>query len=55
VPVIAPPGMTHVRIVKNNREPMLRNLLTGDLDMRATLVPLGDGREAQIGVFLADT
>ena len=55
IPVIAPPGTTHLKIVKNNREPMLRNLLTGDLDTRAALVPLGDGKEAMIGVFLADT
>lgn len=55
VPVIAPPGMTHIRIIKNNREPLVRNLLTGDLDTKAALLPLGEGREAQIGVFLADT
>jgi hypothetical protein len=55
IPVIAPVGTTHLKIVKNNREPMLRNLLTGDLDTRAALVPLGDGKEAMIGVFLADT
>ncbi len=55
IPVIAPAGAKHVRIIKNNREPMLRNLLTGTLDSRAELVPLGDGTQAMIGVFLADT
>ena len=55
IPVIAPIGTTHIKIVKNNREPLLRNLLTGVLDARAELTPLGDGTEAMIGVFLADT
>ncbi len=55
LPVVAPPGTEFVRIVKNNRTPLVRNLLTGELDARARLVPLGNGEEAMIGVFLADT
>lgn len=55
VPVIAAPGTEYIRIVKNKRTPLVRNLLTGDMDTRCQLVPLGDGQEAMIGVFLADT
>lgn len=55
IPVIAPPGTEAIRIVKNQREPMVRNLLTGELDSRAVLTRLDDGSEAMIGVFLADT
>ena len=55
IPVIAPLGTTHVRIVKNQREPMVRNLLNGAIDFKAELLPLGEGREGMIGVFLADT
>ncbi|MBB6049304.1 hypothetical protein [Armatimonas rosea] len=55
IPVIAPPGTKLLKIVKNQREPMMRNLLNGTLDTRAELIPLGDGSEAMIGVFLADT
>jgi hypothetical protein len=55
IPVIAPVGTTHVRILKNQREPMVRNLLNGDIDTKAELIPLGATNEAMIGLFLADT
>jgi len=55
VPVVAPAGTEYIRIVKNKRTPLVRNLLTGDMDTRCQLVPLGENRDAMIGVFLADT
>jgi len=55
VAVCAPPGLNAVRIVKNGRAPYVKNLLTGDYGTDAALVPLGDGRDTNIGVFLADT
>lgn len=55
VSVIAPADVTEVKISKNNRSPFVRNLLTGEIDVRARLVPLGDGRDAQTGLFLLDT
>ncbi len=53
--VIAPSQTARVRIHKNNRRPFVKNLLNGEFDQQANLVPLGDGGEAAIGVFLADT
>jgi hypothetical protein len=55
IAVLAPPTVTHVRVVKNKKTPLLKHLLTGDMDSTATLIPLGDGAGANIGVFLADT
>ncbi|MDX1933810.1 MAG: hypothetical protein SFU56_14525 [Capsulimonadales bacterium] len=55
VVVVAPPDVEEVTIIKNGRTPFLRGLLDNSYDMRAGLIPLGDGKEARIGVFLADT
>lgn len=55
VAVCAPPTIGAVRIVKNGRAPYLKNLVTGDYGTDAVLVSLGDGRDANVGVFLADT
>ena len=53
--VLAPGGTAQVTITKNGTIPYVKNLLTGDYDQAAALVPLGDGSEAMIGIFLADT
>lgn len=53
--VLAPPSVTEVVITKNQRNPYVRNLLTGTHDQRYSLEPLGDGTEARYGVFIADT
>ena len=53
--VLAPAHVKRVRILKNGRVPYVKNLLTGDYDQSAVLSPLGDGKEAMAGVFLADT
>jgi hypothetical protein len=55
ISVVAPPGTQNVQVTKNGRKPYLKHLLTGGFDQAAPLVPLGDGQEAMIGVFLADT
>jgi hypothetical protein len=55
IAVLAPTGVAEVKIVKNSRTPFVKNLLTGDFDMRAPLSPLGESAETNIGVFLADT
>jgi len=55
VAVLAPAGTTDVMVTKNAKTPFLKNLLNGDFDAKANLVPLGDGVEAMIGVFIADT
>nr|CAA9285007.1 hypothetical protein AVDCRST_MAG63-3873 [uncultured Armatimonadetes bacterium] len=55
VVALAGPEVGEVVVTKNRRAPYLKNLLTGEYDQRARLVPLGDGREAHFGVFLADT
>ena len=53
--VLAPGGTAQVTISKNGTVPYVKNLLTGDYDRTAALVSLGDGSEAMIGIFLADT
>lgn len=53
--VLSGPDTDRVSLHKNGREPFLKNLLTGDYAPEARLVPLGDGAEANFGVFLADT
>ena len=53
--VLAGPGVAEAVVIKNGRAPYLKNLLTGDYAQRAKLSPLGDGRDASFGVFLADT
>ncbi|GEM_PF-3148582 len=55
IAVLVPPDMEEVEIVKNSRRPFVRSLLTGDYDVKTLTVPLGDGEEARIGVYLADT
>ncbi|GAB4458768.1 MAG: hypothetical protein OHK0029_20400 [Armatimonadaceae bacterium] len=55
ISVIGAPGMSEVKITKNGRPPFVKGLLNGDYDSRARLIPLGDGTEVSIGVFLADT
>lgn len=55
VVTLAPPNVSHAHIVKNGRAPYVKNLLTGDYGTEAALVPLGDGHDANFGVFLADT
>ncbi|MBC8102759.1 MAG: hypothetical protein H7Z41_09250 [Cytophagales bacterium] len=59
ITVFAPPSVREVTILKNSRSPFVKNLLTGDYDLRAPLVPLratgGGDPGANIGVFLADT
>jgi hypothetical protein len=51
--VLAPPNVESVLISKNQKKPYVTNLLTGEFDLTANLVPLGD--TARIGVFSADT
>jgi len=53
--VVAPAGVTEAVVMKNTRRPFLKNLLTGEYDQTVTLIPLGDGREVNIAVLLADT
>ena len=56
IAVYAPVGTETVEIVKNNKRPILKNLLNGELSATATLQPLEPtGTEGNIGVFLADT
>ena len=55
VAVLGPSDLTEVRILKNGRAPYVRNLLTGGYDQKYPLEPLGDGKEARFGVFVADT
>jgi hypothetical protein len=55
IAVIAPAGTTAVKVTKNTKTPFLKNLLNGEYDAKANLVPLSDGAEAMIGVFIADT
>ncbi len=55
ITVIAPPSVTEVSILKNQKAPYVRNLLTGSYEQRYALEPLGDGKEARYGVFIADT
>jgi hypothetical protein len=55
IAVLGPAGMTEAKILKNGRTPFVKNLLNGDFDVKARMVPLGDGREATVGVFIADT
>ncbi|MBC8137730.1 MAG: hypothetical protein H8F28_17760 [Fibrella sp.] len=55
IAVYAPVGTETVTIVKNNKRPIVKNLLTGELSATATLQPLEPtGTEGNIGVFLAD-
>jgi hypothetical protein len=51
--VLAPPSVESVLISKNQKKPYVTNLLTGEFDLTANLIPLGD--TARIGVFSADT
>ena len=54
--VYAPAGTETVEIIKNNKRPLVKNLLTGAHDSRAELSYLEEtGTEGNIGVFLADT
>ena len=53
--VLAPSDVETVQITKNGKSPYVKNLLTGDYDQIASLVPIGDGSEARMGIFLADT
>jgi hypothetical protein len=55
IAAVTPPDVTEIKIIKNGRAPFVKNLLDGDFDLRARLLPLGDGAEANIGIFLADT
>lgn len=55
IAVLATPDVSEVRVIKNGKTPFVKNLLTGELDLSARLEPLGDGAEAHIGIFLADT
>ena len=55
VVVLAPPGVSEVVILKNQRRPIVHNLLSGNREQRCLLAPLGDGREARTGVFVAGT
>jgi hypothetical protein len=56
IAVYAPVGTETVTIVKNNKRPIVKNLLSGELSATATLQPLEPtGTEGNIGVFLADT
>ncbi|MGC4045551.1 MAG: hypothetical protein QM758_17300 [Armatimonas sp.] len=55
ITVLAPPSVKNVVITKNQRNPYVRNLLTGLHEQRYPLEPLGDGTEANYGVFIADT
>ncbi|HVK04942.1 MAG TPA: hypothetical protein VM490_15805 [Armatimonadaceae bacterium] len=55
IAVITPPDAEEVDLVKNGRKPFVRSLLDGDYGSRARTVPLGDGAEARVGVYLADT
>jgi hypothetical protein len=55
VTVFATPDVSEVRVIKNGKTPFLKNLMTGELDLAARLEPLGDGTEANYGIFLADT
>lgn len=52
---VTPPHIREVIITKNGRRPFVKGLLTGEFDMEARLSKLGDGSEAMVGVFLADT
>ncbi|MFM7322357.1 MAG: hypothetical protein ACKO5K_12655, partial [Armatimonadota bacterium] len=53
VAVVVPPDIETVRIRKNQRPPMLRKPLDGSLGPEAPTLPLGDGREARFGVYIA--
>ncbi|MBC7807759.1 MAG: hypothetical protein H7145_16625 [Akkermansiaceae bacterium] len=56
IAIYAPVGTETVEIIKNNKRPIVKNLLTGELSATATLQPLETtGTEGNIGVFLADT
>jgi hypothetical protein len=58
ISVFAPAWVTEVTIRKNGKIPFVKNLLTGDFDMTAPLLPFTAAvaePEANIGVFLADT
>ncbi|MES2461953.1 MAG: hypothetical protein V4671_15320 [Armatimonadota bacterium] len=60
ISVFAPSSVTAVTVRKNGRNPFVKNLLTGDFDMTAPLLPFSAtgteaDAEANIGVFLADT
>lgn len=55
ISAVTPPNVTELMIMKNGRRPFVKNLLDGDFDQRARLLPLADGTDANIGVFLADT
>ncbi len=56
IAVYAPVGTESVEIFKNNKRPVVKNLLTGELSATASLQPLEPtGTEGNIGVFLADT
>jgi hypothetical protein len=55
IAVITPPTVTSVQITKNGKTPFVKNLLSGELDIIANVAPLGEGNDANIGVFLADT
>jgi hypothetical protein len=55
IAVLGQAGMTEVKVIKNGKSPFIKNLLNGDFDIKARMVPLGDGKDATVGVFIADT
>jgi hypothetical protein len=58
IAVFAPASITSVIVRKNGKTPFMRDLLTGDFDLKSPLLPLcaeGTNAELNIGVFLADT
>ena len=59
ISVFTPPSVTGVTIRKNGKSPFVKDLLTGDFELTATLQPLiANGStlsEMNFGVFLADT
>jgi len=55
VAVIVPPDVETVRIRKNQRPPMLRKPIDGTVGPDAPTLPLGDGKEARFGVYIAGT
>ena len=51
---LAPPSTPAVTIFKNNRRPLVRDLLTDTLDSDAPLHPLGGEDWARVGLFTID-
>ncbi len=52
--VLAPPSVEAVRILKNKRRPLVRNLLTEALDSETPLQPIPGQDWANVGLFMID-